>query len=57
LFAVAFTRVPHVVHILGVQRNETETVAYEFIGEDCGVGFYLYEVDGHGGDFGEDDAP
>ena len=29
----------------------------EFVGEDGGVSFDLYEVDGYGGYFGEDGAP
>ena len=28
----------------------------EFVGENGGVGFDFDEVDGHGGDFGENDA-
>ena len=28
-----------------------------FVGEDRGVLFYFDEVDGHGGDFGEDGPP
>ena len=56
LLAVTIARVENRVDVLRVERNEAEPVRDEFIGQDRCVGFDFDKVDGHGGDFGEDDA-
>jgi len=56
LVAVAVSRVPEVLNILGHEGDETETVGDELVGEDGAVDFDLDEVDGEGGDFGLDYA-
>lgn len=54
--AVAVTGVVNFGHVLGDEGDETKTVGDEFVGEDGRVRFDFDEVDGHGRDFGEDDA-
>jgi hypothetical protein len=56
LFAITVSRIDHVVDVLGVERDETETVGEELIRDDGGIGFDLHEIDGHGGNFGKDDT-
>lgn len=58
VLAVAVARVLDVlVAVLGVQRDETETVREKLVREDRGVGFDLNQVDGHRGDFSENRPP
>ena len=57
LVAVAVAGVEDVLDLLGGERDETEAVRDEFIGEHGGVGFDFDEVDRHGGYFGEDGPP
>lgn len=56
LVAVAVAGVEHVFDLFGVERNETEAVGDEFIGENRGISFDLDEINGHGGYFGEHGA-
>ena len=56
LLAVAVAGVKNIVDLFRIQRDETETVGDEFIGEYGGVGFDLNEINGHGRDFGQNYA-
>ena len=57
LLAVAVAGVEDVVDLFGIEGDEAEAVGDELVGEDGCVGFDFDKVDGHGGHFGEDDAP
>ena len=56
LLTVAVARVQNLVDVPGAERDETESVRDELIGEHRRVGFDLDKVDSNGGDFGEDNA-
>jgi len=57
LLAVAVARVEDGVDVFRVERNETQAMGDKFVGENGSIGLDFDEVDGHGGDFGKDDAP
>ena len=57
LVAVAVTCVEELVDILCAQRNETESVCEKLVGQDGGVDFDFYQVDGDRGDFGDACTP
>lgn len=58
VLTVAVARVLDIlVAVARVERNETESVSEELIGEDGRVLFHFDQVDGHGWHFGEDRAP
>lgn len=55
--ALAVARVLDVlVAVLGVERDQAETVREELVGQDGGVGLDLDQVDGHRGHLGQDGA-
>jgi hypothetical protein len=56
LFAIAVPRVLHIVHVFRNQRDETKSMAKEFVGKDRSISLNLYQVDGHGGNLGQDDT-
>lgn len=56
LFAVAVARVVELVDARGIERNETESMSDELIGENGTVHLDFDEIDGDGRDFGLDHA-
>lgn len=56
VLAVAVAGVVHLIAVLRVERDHAQTVGEHFVSEDGGVAFDLDQVQGHGGDFGQDRA-
>ena len=54
--SLAVPRVQQIIGAFGAERQQAEPVGDELVGEHRGVGFHFDEINGNGGDLGQDGA-